>query len=164
MSEFVVSTVQRTPVDIEICELTATITDTGVSVTAKSPIIAEFIASKSSGTHNGSEYVSAFKGLKFHSIPSRLANDINGNGIYGDMFFASRMDAGGNRSIPEPNMVWMRSDKLAEGVTVVFPQPAHVPADLIEYLNRSMEKVRTFYMKNVRKVSIKSTLVERLDG
>lgn len=164
MSEFIVSTTQKTPPDIEICELTATITDAGVAITAKSPIIAEFIAAKATNTLKGNDYVASFNKL-IYIIPARLSNDIGGNGIYGDMFLNPRLaDPNAPRGLSEPNIIWIRTKGLAEGVTLVFPQPAHIPADLIEYLNRSMEKTRIFYMKHIRKISVKSTLVERVNG
>lgn len=166
MSEFVVSLVQKTPPDIEICELTATVTDTGVEITARSPLIADFVASKNVGAHKGEEYVSNFRGLVFYSLPSRLGIDINGHSIFSDMFYNARNidPPGAPRGGTEPNMIWIRTKGLADGVKLVFPQPAHIPADLIEYLNRSMEKARIFYMKNIRKTTIKATLTEKING
>lgn len=162
MSDFIVSTSQKTTPDIEICELTASITDIGVEIFAKSPIIAEFILSKQVGEHRGGDYVSIFKNLVFFSIPGRYAQEIGGSTIYSDMFFNNNRGDGGRQM--EPNMLWLRTKGLEKGITITFPQPAHVPADLIEYLNRSMEKVRVFYMKFVRKAVIKSILIERLNG
>ena len=165
MSEFVISTAQRTDPDTEICELTATVTDAGVKITAKSPIIAEFVAAKSNSTVRGADYSASFAGLTFYALPARYTQDINGNGIYHDMFFSSRnIDPGAPRGLAEPNLLWLRMKGLAEGVTLTFPQPAHIPADLIEYLNRSMEKTRVFYMKHIRKLSIKATLTEKVNG
>jgi hypothetical protein len=165
MSEFVISTVQRTDPDTEICELTVTITDAGVKITAKSPIIAEFVATKAHGLVKGDSYASSFAGLTFYSLPSRYNQDINGNGIYPDLFFPNRnIEPGLPRGMAEPNLLWLRTKGLAEGVTLTFPQPAHIPADLIEYLNRSMEKTRVFYMKHIRKLSIKATLTEKVNG
>jgi hypothetical protein len=162
VSEFVITTSQKTPPDIEICELTATITDAGVAITAKSPLLGEYIATKINSKHRGEDYSASFKDLVFYSIPSRIALDIGGNGVFTDMFLSGR-GIDGERG-GEPNMLWMRTRGLAEGVTLTFPQPAHVPADLIEYLNRSMERLRTFYLKHVRAAVIKSSLTERFDG
>lgn len=165
MSEFIVALVQKTPSDIEICELTATVTDAGVEITARSPLIADFVASKATASHKGEDYISSYRGLTFFSLPSRYASDINGNNIYQDMFFNARnIDQGAPRGLAEPNLLWMRTKGLADGIKLVFPQPAHIPADLIEYLNRSMEKARTFYMKNIRKTTIKATLTEKING
>jgi hypothetical protein len=99
--------------------------------------------------------------LEVYNLPSRIAQELQGsNGIYPDMFLSTRNDLDGNRVLV-PNLVWMRVKGLAEGVTLVFPQPAHVPADLVEYLNRSMDKTRIFYQRFVRKVSITANLIER---
>lgn len=164
MSEFVISTIQNTLPDVEICELTAAITDTGVAITAKSPLIAEFVASKQVGEHRGRDYVSSFREIVFYALPTRLTVELGGNGIYGDMFLSARnLDPGAPRGMMDPNLIWVRAKGLETGVTLVFPQPAHIPADLIEYLNKSMEKVKVFYMKHLRKTVIKSKLLEKFN-
>jgi hypothetical protein len=161
MPEYIANVTHSTPKDLTIVELTATIDDQGVKIHAKSPILADFVAAKQNGILPGGEYVNAWKGMEIYNLPSRIVQEMTGsNGIYPDMFLSTRNDLDGNRVLV-PNLVWMRVKGLAEGVTLVFPQPAHVPADLVEYLNRSMDKTRIFYQRFVRKVSITANLIER---
>jgi hypothetical protein len=164
MTEFLVSTSQTVPEDKELITLEATVTDKGVEITAKSPILGEYmrrVCSKKS-TIKGGDYTPAFDNLEFYSLPVPLSNELNHTGIYNDMFLvASGVDEYGNRRKNEPNMLWLYTKGLEEGVTLVFLQPAHIPADIIEFLNRSMEKARVFYLKFVRQATIKSSLIER---
>lgn len=160
MPEYIANVTHSTPKDLTIVELTATIDDQGVKICAKSPILADFVASKQTGILSGGDYVNAWRDMNLYNLPSRIAQELGSNGIYPDLFISSRNDLDGNR-VMVPNLVWVRAKGLAEGVTFIFPQPAHVPADLVEYLNRSMDKTRIFYQRYVKKISITANLIER---
>lgn len=160
MPEFIANIVHSTPKDLSIVELTATVADDGIQINAKSAILADFISAKHVDCYKGDEYVRGWKGLEIYTLPGRITADIGGNGIYGDMFIHGRDGVDGVRTL-QPNMIWMRMKGLADGVTFVFPQPAHVPADLVEYLNKSMDKTRMFYQRFIRKVTVTANLIER---
>lgn len=165
MTEFVVTTTKETPKDLVICELMATITADGVEIWAKSPIIADFVASRATSTVDGGEFVKEWKDKVFMNLPARTYTEFGGS-ISPDLFTSvlQRSNPGDDmyaRREMCPNICWLRMKGLEEGVKLTFHQPAHYPADLVEYLNRAQEKVQQIYMKFVRKSSARSSLVER---
>ena len=164
MTEFLITTSQELPQDTVLGSLEAKVSDRGVEITAKSPIIGAYVSKICSKrkTLRGGDYYESLKDLTFYSLPPTLGNEMGTNLIAPDMFVnVGGVDEYGNRRKQEPNMLWMVALGLEEGVTITFVQPAHVPADIIEYLNRCMEKARLFYVKNIRQLSYKTTLVER---
>lgn len=164
MTEYLITTTQVVSPDRELCSLEAAITDAGVQITAKSPIIEALMKKYSAGSTLllGEHYSDCFKGLKFYRLPTHVAKLIDCGSIYTDLFVpGNSVDEYGNRRKSEPNLLWLYTEGLGEGVTITFPQPAHIPADIIEYLNRSMEKVRVFHLKFIRRLQAKSVLLER---
>lgn len=156
MPEYVVDIRQTVPPDVEICELTATLVDDGVLVYAKSPIIGEYMERICTDHLYAADYFNhaTWKDKKILHLPSRIAVPFGGNVVRTDFLVPGRDGS------YEPNMVWMRTVGLKDGVEIVFNQPIHVPADIIDFLSRSMDKARTFYLRYVRQTKITAKLRE----
>lgn len=165
MSEFISQVMQRTPEDREICELTARIADSGVEITAKSEILGKYIKKVRQNSYSGMEFGAvAWQPYTFYSVGPKQSVFIPGHNSFSvDLFVPARAVFPGDnaRHNYEPNMIWMLADGLETGITLIFPQPAHIPADIIDYLTRSMDKVRTFYLRHIQPFEAKATLTER---
>lgn len=164
MTEFLITTAQTLPENTELCSLEAKVTDKGVEITAKSSIIGAYVKKICSKKKllRGVDYNISFDGLFFYCFSPSIGNELGTNLVTTDLFHnIGGMDEYGNRRKQEPNMLWLITQGLEEGITITFAQPAHIPADIMEYLNRCMEKMRLFYTKNMRQIFYKATLIER---
>lgn len=166
MSDYVVQVQQSVPEDDTILELSATITDAGVEIYAKSPSIHSFVKNAANDTSfDGGDWVLSFAGKKFFSLPARYLQGVGGNVLRDDLLLSrgELFDPGEERIRVEgatPNYAWLRSTELDTGVTLVLRQPAHMPADIVEFLSRALEGARSFHMRYIRKTKVTGNLRE----
>lgn len=174
MPEYLVNMAYNTPKDTEICQLTATLVDDGILIHAYSPLIGKFVKSKAIGSYKGSELnPPKWDKLKLLQLPARMVREFGNNRFSVDLFAPARYAAFEDGAIArrvaqqmvttEPNNLWMFTEGLDEGVDILFSQPAHIPADIIDYLSRSMEKAKSFYTRYIAEYKVTATLLERRD-
>lgn len=174
----VVSLENSLPQDETICNLSLRIVDNGVMLSAKSPLIGNFIKQQhveyGGVAKNGSSINEAWANLKFLR-PSAQVIQALGWGAHSfspDLFLrdpnavgnnALRMENGDVRrnNVYLPNLLWVRVQGLEEGIELLFPGPVHAPADFVEYLSLAMEQLKNLYLKFILRPTYTATLTRR---
>lgn len=129
-------------------------TDAGLVLTAKSKCIGEFIRAKAGGVFRMETTYNPDWVGEYYKISAKYYNSIP----------ISRPSLMINRPGEQEtaNVFWLFKVGLDEGIKEIFPEPIHLPADLVTYTTSACERVKEYFLKFVYKpaVSAKLTLVE----
>lgn len=138
------------PNEREIMDLELELVSGGIRLAARSKVIGEFL--KDLPVVNSEKKLGpcwADLGIVTKRVPGDPNFFVNGLG-YG--WFLGQGE--------KPNLIWLCSPKLSEGLDQVIPVPMSLN-NLSDYFNQAQNDITAFYLAHVRTVKMASRVVER---